>query len=38
MKCPEGHTDTYQYDDSHFGYGLLLMCNICEDFYKLEKE
>ena len=38
IKCPQGHIDTYEYDSSKDGldYGLLLMCNVCEDGYQLE--
>ena len=33
IPCPEGHADTYKYDSPE--YGLMLMCNTCEDGYEL---
>ena len=37
IECPEGHIDTYTYDSIKDGldYGLLLMCNVCEDGYEI---
>lgn len=37
IPCPNGHQDTYIVKDEKFiqENGILLACNVCEDFYPL---